>query len=189
VARISVSQAFKEPTLTLSLPLLVRLATAVDLDTTVLILRDCITAMREAGIDQWDDVYPTRATLFSDIREGTLYAAFLDAATLAGVVVLNEYQNPEYAQVPWTFDSGRVLVVHRLMIAPSCQRRGIARALMAFAEDRAREFGYGAIRLDAFTENPGALRLYQTLGYHDAGGVTFRKGPFRCFEKSLEGAR
>ena len=57
---------------------------------------------------------------------------------------------------------------------------------MNFAEDRARELGYCAIRLDAFTKNPRALRLYQTLGYHDAGGVTLRKGPFRCFEKRLD---
>ena len=141
--------------------------------------------MREAGIDQWDDQYPSDATLLSDVREGTMHLGYLDVATLIGALVLNEYQNAEYAQVPWTFDRGRVAVVHRLMVAPPFQRMGIARELMAFAEQRARELGYQVIRLDAFTANPRALRLYQTLGYHDAGGVTFRKGPFRCFEKRL----
>jgi ribosomal protein S18 acetylase RimI-like enzyme len=145
--------------------------------------------MREMGIDQWDDVYPSRETLLSDVRERTMYVAFTDTVILVGVVVLNEYQNPEYADVSWTFDAGRAAVVHRLMVAPSYQRRGIARDLMAFAEDRARELGHDAIRLDAFTNNAGALSLYHSLGYHDAGGVTFRKGPFRCFEKSLRGSR
>ena len=50
----------------------------------------------------------------------------------------------------------------------------------------ARGSGYGAIRLDASWANPVALRLYHGLGYRDAGGATFRKGPFRCFEKRLQ---
>lgn len=168
--------------------LLVRLATEANLDAVVLLLRDCVAAMRAEGIDQWDEIYPSRETLSSDIREGTLHLAYSDAATLVGAMVLNEHQNPEYAQVPWAFQDGRVAVVHRLMVAPSSQRKGIARWLMAFTEDRARELGYDAIRLDAFSENPRALRLYQDLGYHDAGSVTFRKGLFRCFEKRLGAA-
>ena len=31
-----------------------------------------------------------------------------------------------------------------------------------------------------------ALRLYRGLGYRDTGGAGFRKGPFRCFEKTLD---
>ena len=76
-------------------------------------------------------------------------------------------------------------MVHRLMVDPRYQGRGIAGELMRFAEDRAGELGYDAIRLDAFSANPRALWLYQRLGYHDAGCVTFRKGLFRCFEKRL----
>jgi GNAT superfamily N-acetyltransferase len=94
-------------------------------------------------------------------------------------MVLNEYQNPEYAQVPWTFGPNRGAVMHRLMVASLWHGRGITRKLMAFAEDRACEFGYGVIRLDAFTDNPRALRLCQTIGYRDAGGIMFRKGHFR----------
>jgi hypothetical protein len=59
-----------------------------------------VIGMREAGIEQWDEVYPTRQVLQSDVREGSLYAGLLDAGYLVGVVVLNEHQSPEYAQVP-----------------------------------------------------------------------------------------
>ena len=162
-----------------------RTANSHDIDGVMRLVEDCIAAMRRAGIDQWDAIYPSRSVFDADIREGTLYLASGQDADLVGTVVLNEKQSPEYARVAWTLTTGRVGVVHRLMVAPMYQQQGTARALMAFAESRARESGYEVIRLDAFTRNPRALRLYEGLGYRDAGPVTLRKGLFRCFEKSL----
>jgi RimJ/RimL family protein N-acetyltransferase len=166
-------------------PISIRLADETDVDRAMALVRDCIDDMQQAGIDQWDELYPTRATVLSDARDGTLYLASLETEPVIGILVLNEYQNPEYAKVPWTTSGVPVAVVHRLMVNPRYQRRGIARQLMRLAEERASKLGYGAIRLDAFTANPRALRLYHGLGYHDAGWVTFRKGVFRCFEKRL----
>ena len=140
--------------------------------------------MRRDGIEQWDEIYPTEKGLLSDIESGSLFVAAFDDA-IAGLVVLNEFQDPEYAGVPWTIDGGRIAVVHRLMVDPLCQGRGVASELMLFVERRAREQGYHAVRLDAFTQNPAALRLYQGLGYHDAGAMRLRKGWFRGFEKAL----
>ena len=163
----------------------IRHAAPDDLDAVMRLVRDCIRAMRQAGIEQWDDVYPDRATLLADARDGTLYLASLPEGGFVGCLVLNEYQNPEYAGVPWTIDGRKIAVVHRLMVDPRCQGRGLARELMRFAERLAAERTCDVIRLDAFAANPKALRLYQGLGYHDAGSVTFRKGVFRCFEKRL----
>ena len=165
----------------------IRQAALDDLDTVMRLVGDCIRAMRQAGIEQWDDIYPDRATLLADARDGTLYLASLPEGGLVGCLVLNEYQNPEYAAVPWTIDGTKIAVVHRLMVDPRCQGRGLAPELMRFAERLAAERTCDVIRLDAFTANPKALRLYQGLGYHDAGSVTFRKGVFRCFEKRLGG--
>lgn len=167
--------------------LVVRPATVDDLDAVMRVLADCIAAMRAAGIDQWDDLYPTRATFAADTNARTLYLGFADDGVLAGLIVLNDCQDAEYCEVPWQITGLPVAVVHRLMVSPQWQGKGVARALMAFAEQCARELGFGAIRLDAFVHNPAALRLYPALGYREAGGVTFRKGPFRCFEKALQG--
>lgn len=46
---------------------------------------------------------------------------------------------------------------------------------MDFAERFADENGYEAIRLDAFTGNPGAVALYERRGYRKAGVVRFRR--------------
>jgi len=156
-----------------------------DLPRVTQLLRVCVESMRANGIDQWDDVYPDEATLRADVRNGTLFVAAALEHPIAGAFVLDERQEPEYAAVPWTIVGKPVAVVHRLMVHPSVQRRGIARALMGFAEHRARDLGYGAIRLDAFTGNAPSLGLYEALGYRDVGGVRLRKGLFRCFEKAL----
>ncbi len=168
---------------------LVRRAHEDDLPRVAELLRECVQQMRADGIDQWDDVYPTTATLAADVGGGALYVASAEGMPVAGAFAIDERQDPEYADVPWSVQAPRVAVIHRLMVHPSCQGRGLGPFLMRFAESRARQLGYRALRLDAFTSNPRSLKLYQRLGYRDAGPVTFRKGLFRCFEKDLAEAR
>jgi GNAT superfamily N-acetyltransferase len=164
---------------------LVRRAHADDLPRLCDLLRACVAHMQSGGIDQWDDVYPTEATLRADIAAASLYVAAAAGHPIAGAFVVDQREEPEYAAVAWRLVDAPVGVVHRLMIHPDCRRRGLARHLMAFAEIAARRAGCRAIRLDAFTGNAPSLRLYEALGYMDVGQVRFRKGLFRCFEKDI----
>jgi ribosomal protein S18 acetylase RimI-like enzyme len=74
------------------------------------------------------------------------------------------------------------------MVEPRYQGQGVARRLMQFAENQASRAGFEGMRLDAFSLNPQALRLYRNLGYRDAGSASLPKGIFRCFEKRLNAA-
>jgi ribosomal protein S18 acetylase RimI-like enzyme len=140
--------------------------------------------MDEQGIHQWDEIYPDEKTIKNDIKKQQLYL-LEDGGHICGIIALNEVQEPEYKNVKWKFD-GRALIVHRLAIEPSCQRKGLARMLMQFAHKFATEQGYEIIRLDAFIHNPAAVGLYEKLGYRKAGMVTFRKGDFFCFEIAVD---
>jgi len=162
-------------------------ATISHLEPLVDLVRACVNHLCSQGIDQWDAAYPSRSTIETDVANGTAFVA-RRAGSIASVIVLNQHQEQAYAMVPWRFTHGPVLVVHRLMVHPDAEGQGLARALMAFAEKRALAAGYASIRLDAFAENPRALRLYERLGYRIAGEVRFRKGRFLCFEKDLRGA-
>jgi GNAT superfamily N-acetyltransferase len=159
-------------------------ATSDDIEDLVALVRACIDHMRSQSIEQWDEVYPVRAMIEWDVGSGTAFVARRDG-DVVGSLVLNEYQDPEYAEVPWQFTEGAAAVVHRLMVHPLAEGQGLAQVLMNFAEERALDSGHRMIRLDAFTENPRALRLYERLGYRTAGKVRFRKGDFQCFEKQL----
>ncbi len=149
-----------------------------------------VAHMRAAGIDQWDEIYPDAAVLEADLRSGAAFGLFAVENGLPGelraYVTLNGEQDAAYGTVPWSEQNGRPLVIHRLCVDPVFRGKGAAKRLVAFAEAHAARFGHTSIRLDAFSLNPAALSLYDSLGYDWRGEVTFRKGLFRCYEKILE---
>ena len=150
--------------------------------------RACGQHMRDNGIDQWDEDYPNKAVILQDIQTQTLFAYREDDEVL-GIVVLNETQDEEYGQINWsTTEEDRNIVVHRLAVRPDKQRQGIARRLMDFAEEWARDNHYDSIRLDTFSQNPRNQRFYTNRGYTDLGPVYLRykkEHPYYCYELLL----
>ncbi|HTH14885.1 MAG TPA: GNAT family N-acetyltransferase [Spirochaetia bacterium] len=155
-----------------------------DLDAVLALVTRVIDGMRSQGIDQWDALYPDRAVLASDLSSGSGFGIFT-GPSLVGYVCLNRIQSPEYAAVAWGTSDEPVLVIHRLCTCPQAQGRGLGQALVAFAQTWAEQTGARAIRLDAFSQNPRALGLYERNGYERRGAVRFRKGEFFVYEKLL----
>lgn len=160
-----------------------RLAIPSDMDTVVTLYHDAITDMNTRGIPQWDDIYPTEAILRDDLQKRQLHVLEADSGVVAAVV-LNEVCDPAYNAVAWQYP-GPWVIVHRLCVTPRVQGQGWGRSLMAAVENWARTNGYTAIRLDAFSLNPHALRMYDRLGYSKRGEAVWRKGLFYLLEKQL----
>ena len=59
--------------------------------------------------------------------------------------------------------------VERLVVSPAFRRRGIARLLLAAAENLARETGKETVGLHVSSNNLTALRLYEAEGYVEVG--------------------
>ncbi|MFA6939830.1 MAG: GNAT family N-acetyltransferase [Clostridiaceae bacterium] len=155
-----------------------------DSDKIMAVINNAVNDMEAEGIHQWDNIYPNTDVIKDDINEGNLYV-YIDEGIIKGLMVLNEFQDVEYKLVKWQQDKGRNLVIHRLCIDPSFKGQGLATKFVKFAEKFGKSNSYQSIRLDAFTENKHALNLYQKNGYQLRGTVTFRKGDFYCFEKTL----
>lgn len=148
--------------------------------------KKCSVNMIDKGIDQWDEVYPNKEVFLNDIRNDSLFIVRSNnLQEIIGCIVLNEYQDREYQDVNWKYDGGKVAVIHRLMVHPQYEGRGIAQHLVRYVEELVKKSQYDAIRLDVFCKNPRAINFYNKLGYEVAGKVTFRKGFFWCCEKSL----
>ncbi|HYP89896.1 MAG TPA: GNAT family N-acetyltransferase [Polyangiaceae bacterium] len=75
-----------------------------------------------------------------------------------------------------TFAARPLLNVHDLAVLPEFQGRGIGRALLAAAEERARLRGCAKLTLEVLEENGRALGLYRERGFRDfeLGGVARR---------------
>ncbi|MDV3428907.1 MAG: GNAT family N-acetyltransferase [Bacillota bacterium] len=153
-------------------------------DTIMAVITNAVIDMEAEGIHEWDSIYPNIDVIKKDIDEGNLYV-YLDEGIIKGIMVLNEFQDEEYKSVKWQQEQGRNLIIHRLCIDPSFKGQGLATKLVKFAEKFGRSNNYQSIRLDAFTKNQHALKLYEKNDYQLRGTVNFRKGEFCCFEKVL----
>ena len=60
---------------------------------------------------------------------------------------------------------------------------------MDFIEKVLMEKGIEAIRLDVFSKNPYALKLYEQCGFRKTGEANWRKGKFYLMEKYLKSTK
>ena len=75
-----------------------------------------------------------------------------------------------HAHIAWQRTHLGVPEVQDVYVSPADRRRGVAIALSSAAEAEARARGYAQISLSVSDKgNPGARRLYERLGYRDAG--------------------
>jgi len=81
--------------------------------------------------------------------------------------------------------SADVCELKRMYVVPQRRGCGIARALLAELEERARRFGYSVARLDTGPKQPAARHLYESAGYLPIGN--FNASPVATYfgEKRL----
>ena len=84
------------------------------------------------------------------VGEGAVTLA-IDQGAIVGVLVLRPQPGS--------------LLLENVAVAPAEQRRGIGRALIAFAEERARELNLGKVTLYTNARMAENLSLYRRLGY------------------------
>jgi len=56
--------------------------------------------------------------------------------------------------------------LHSFRVKPAYRNQGVGHALMDRAEEEIIAHGYGRAVISVAKDNPGALRLYENLGYH-----------------------
>ncbi len=159
-----------------------RMATAVDSDFMCDVVKRVTEALNQQGIKQWDEVYPDRKVILNDIEHEQLFVCCENDRDVA-IFTLNDEYDEEYRNGIW--HSNNFTILHRLCVLPECQNKGIGSRALAQAENAARGYGIKSIRLDAFSQNPYALRLYEKSGYTRVGEANFRMGKFYLYEKLL----
>jgi GNAT superfamily N-acetyltransferase len=83
-----------------------------------------------------------------------------------------------------------VAEIKRMYVDPSLRRRGVGARLLAFLEERARAMGYRELWLETGSEQPEAIRMYESAGYRPRAAYgEFREDPRnRCFSRELPDA-
>lgn len=142
--------------------------------------------MQASGNYQWSDEYPNPQVFQEDIDKGQLWVGFIDSK-LVGVIAITSEQSPEYADVGWDITEAS-LVTHRLAVDPDLQGSGLAKKMMNYAEELAKERNIHVLRVDTNSENKATQALFPKLGYQYAGTISLKKRPelrYFCYEKRI----
>ncbi len=83
----------------------------------------------------------------------------------------------------------QVAEIKRMYTSPAARRRGVSRALLRRLEEIAAELGYRRIQLETGTEQPEAVALYESHGWHRITPYgRYKESPSSiCFAKDLAG--
>ena len=162
-----------------------RLAEKSDIDDVVKLVKAAIVQMEADGIYQWDDIYPAKEDFINDIEKKSLYLA-IDSKKLAAIYVISAESDEAYKNAVWENNDESAYILHRFCVSPDYQNKGIGKEVLAHIETQIYEMGYKSIRLDVFTENPYAQKLYRKSGYIVRGYADWRKGRFELMEKKIE---
>jgi len=161
-------------------------ATQCDFAAVCSLYQSVCAVMAQDASPQWVwGEYPNERILQGSLDAGTLYVAREGDALLCAVTVDTSF-DPEYADVNWLFGV-KPGAFHRLAIAPDQQGRGLGRKIIADVCDILRAQGCDTLRIDTYSPNQNAQKLYAAIGMRKAGEVKFfhREQPFYCFELPL----
>lgn len=159
-------------------------AQRTDLPELMSLFRAATRLMDEQGIHQWDELYPDEPVIGEDIASKAMTLGKINGR-IAVAFMLDFCKEGDYETADWRYREPEFVVLHRLCVHPEFQGKGVASAAMDYLEHEVLARGVHAIRLDAFSQNPAALHLYEARGYEKAGEIRYRKGMFHLYEKQL----
>ena len=165
----------------------IELAEITDLDRIMEITKACAIDLISNNIFQWNENYPSKEAFKKDIEKKTLYV-FKNKLQITGCISICADKDEEYEDVEWITKDFKNLYLHRLAVHPECQKKGIGRSLMDFAEEYAKLNGFKSVRLDTFSQNQRNNKFYKSRQYVQLGDVFFpmqSKFPFHCYEKII----
>lgn len=171
----------------------VRPAQKSDLDSIMAIIEDARRFMRESGVNQWQNGRPCRELFENDIAAGCCFV-YQDGDSIAGVIGIFCADEPNYSVVyggKWLSDGLPYAVFHRFAVSEECRGKGIAKRLLSFAENYAKESGMKSLRGDTHRDNKAMRGLLQKCGYTLCGTIHIDEpapGDIErlCYEKMFE---
>lgn len=143
--------------------------------------------MKEAGIDQWQDGYPTAELLRKDINEENRYILCENGKILAtaGFFLGTEPDYEVIEEGAWLNDSNYVSI-HRIAVDDSAKGMGLGGALVRTCEDIARKNKCRNIRCDTHADNKPMRRMLEKNGFVYCGIIHLSTGePRVAYQKKM----
>ena len=146
-------------------------------------------SIRALGINQWQNGYPHKAVIESDIARGYSRVVSSEGKIVATFAVLHDGE-PTYDKIydgAWlTGNSRDYIAIHRVAILIACRGLGIATKIIDYATDTAKGLGFASIRIDTHKGNIVMRKMLEKNGFTHCGTIYLESGDERvAYEKII----
>ncbi|KQS92509.1 GNAT family N-acetyltransferase [Chryseobacterium sp. Leaf394] len=149
------------------------------------IIQQAIERRRQEGSSQWQNGYPNKDTIESDIAKHFGYVLTVDdEIAVYTALILND--EPAYSSIEgaWLSD-GEFVVIHRVAVDEKFSGKGMVKFLFDKIEDFTRSQKIKSIKVDTNFDNLAMLRILESKGYSYCGEVMLAGGMRKAFEKII----
>lgn len=122
-------------------------------------------------------VYPCENSVKQAILQNEQYLTE-NNGEVVGAFILNNNPQGSYYKGNWqkNLNEGEYLVIHTLATLPNFYNKGVAKHMVEYCLNLAKNNGYKSVRLDIVPQNIPAKKLYEKLGFTFAGEFDLDRG-------------
>lgn len=162
-----------------------RPARQTDIDRIMELILQAKAHLKRNGVDQWQKDYPDRASIQADTASHTGYV-MTDGTTVAGYLCVSFDGEETYEHIDGAWISSRdFAVIHRMAIDDAYKGRGLAGAMLEFAETLCLPRGIRSLKVDTDVKNHAMRHILEKSGYQYCGIIYFDNSSKLAFEKLL----
>lgn len=165
-----------------------RKTTPEDIPGIMRIIRQAQEYMKEQGIDQWQNNYPSETVFAEDIVHDYSYVMEEDGKIIGTMAVIFDGE-PDYDKIydgAWKTVGKPYAAIHRVAVDAQMKGRGIAGAMLLEAEKMCRVRGVGSMKNDTHRDNHSMQRMLRKNGFEYCGIIYLEDGEERiAFEKLI----
>lgn len=153
------------------------------------VIEDARQYLKEQGIDQWQDGFPTEEVIVEDIIMRESYV-FVEEEEVIGYMSLNLDREPSYDAIydgAWKLEGSDFGTIHRNAVKSTHRGQGISLRMFFLAEQVCRKNNKQSIRLDTHRDNQLMQHLATKYGYEYCGVIKLARnaGDRIAYEKVL----
>ncbi len=122
--------------------------------------------MLKEGLNQWTGDYPNLDTFINDYHNKSLYVYKENNIIIASITILEEHE-AGYKEIKWLKEHS--MVIHRIIVDPSIQKKGLGTKLFQFAINLSKINNYDSLKVDTHRDNLKMQGLIKKMNFKYIG--------------------
>ena len=168
----------------------IRKTSLCDIDSLMPIFNEARATIAALGIDQWQNGYPNREVILSDIDKEQSYCVLSDGEII-GTFALIEDGETTYDNIfdgKWLTGNCKehYFAIHRVAISVKSRGMGVSTAIIDYCTDAARKANKASLRIDTHRGNIVMRKMLEKHGFTHCGTIYLESGDERvAYEKII----